>query len=121
MARQKRSSRTLDKAQRRLSSVRSIDAKLALDGGITATEYEKRITNLRNKIDTYNTTLSTIDELYNEIKVTEKSLSDYSERVLIGVAAKYGKNSNQYEMAGGVKKGERKRPARKQSLAAEIV
>ena len=91
MARPKRGSRVLDKAQRRLSSIRSINAKLALDGGITAAEYEKRIVALRNKIDTYNTTLSTVDELYNEIKVTEASLSDYSERVLIGVAAKYGK------------------------------
>ncbi|MGB3768431.1 MAG: hypothetical protein WA947_17885 [Phormidesmis sp.] len=117
MARQKRGSRTLDKAQRRLSSVRSIDAKLALDGGITAADYEKRIVELRTQIDAYNTTLSTVDELYNKIKLTEQQLSDYSERVLIGVAAKYGKNSNQYEMAGGVKKSERKRPARKLTMA----
>jgi len=117
MARQKRGSRTLDKAQRRLSSVRSIDTKLALDGGITAADYEKRIVELRTQIDAYNTTLSTVDELYNKIKLTEQQLSDYSERVLIGVAAKYGKNSNQYEMAGGVKKSERKRPARKLTMA----
>ncbi len=116
MARQKRGSRTLDKAQRRLSSIRSIDAELALDGGITAADYENRIVILRTQLDAYNTTLSTVDELYNKIKLTEQELSDYSERVLIGVAAKYGKNSNQYEMAGGVKKSERKRSTRKPTM-----
>lgn len=115
MARQKRGSRSLDKAQRRLSSIRSINPKLTLDGGITAADYEKRIAELRNQLDAYNTTLSTVDDLYNKVKLTEKELSEYSERVLIGVAAKYGKNSSQYEMAGGVKKSDRKRPTRKKA------
>lgn len=116
MARQKRGSRTLEKAQRRLSSIRSINAKLALDGGITAADYEKHINQLRTQLDTYNTTLSTVDELYNKIKLTEKELSEYSERILLGVAAKYGKNSDQYEMAGGVKKSDRKRTSRRTAV-----
>lgn len=36
-------------------------------------------------------------------------VKDWNERVLTGVATKYGKNSNQYEMAGGKKKSERKK------------
>jgi hypothetical protein len=31
--------------------------------------------------------------------------------MLVGVAAKYGKNSNEYKMAGGVRKADRKRSA----------
>jgi len=42
---------------------------------------------------------------------SEKKLQDFNERVLAGVAAKYGKNSNQYEKVGGVRKADRKRPA----------
>lgn len=49
---------------------------------------------------------------------TEKQLRDLSERMLIAVAAKYGKNSYEYEMAGGVRKSERKRPVRKTDSVA---
>jgi len=37
----------------------------------------------------------------------EKSLGDLADQMLIGVAFKYGKNSREYEMAGGVRKSER--------------
>ena len=58
MARQKRGSRTLDKAQRRLASLLSIDPKIVLDS-TSAQDYAKNIDALRKKIDAYNTTLST--------------------------------------------------------------
>jgi hypothetical protein len=35
---------------------------------------------------------------------------------LTGVATKFGKNSSQYEMAGGVKKTERKKPKTKTNM-----
>lgn len=41
-----------------------------------------------------------------------------SERMLAGVAARYGKDSSQYEQAGGVRKSERKRPTRKTKTLA---
>lgn len=40
-------------------------------------------------------------------------LKDLNERILTGVATKYGKNSTQYEMAGGKKKSERKKATKK--------
>jgi hypothetical protein len=39
----------------------------------------------------------------------EKTLRDMSERMLTGVATKYGKDSDEYEKAGGVRKRDRKR------------
>ncbi len=41
-----------------------------------------------------------------------------SERMLIAVAAKYGKDSYEHEMAGGIRKSERKRPTRKADRVA---
>lgn len=117
MSRKKRSSRTLDKAQRRLASLQSIDPKIVLDG-TSAQDYAKIIDALRKKIDTYNTTLSTVDALYNQIEEAERALSDYSEKVLMGVAVRFGKSSDQYEMAGGVRKQDRKSPTRRVATAA---
>ncbi|BAZ67792.1 hypothetical protein NIES4106_25490 [Fischerella sp. NIES-4106] len=36
-------------------------------------------------------------------------MGDISERMLTGVACKYGKDSSEYEMAGGVRKSDRVR------------
>ncbi|MGB3298190.1 MAG: hypothetical protein WBA76_07960 [Phormidesmis sp.] len=117
MARKKRSSRILERAQRRLDGIQSIDAKLDAGGGFNASGYVKIIGQLRAEISAYNTALSNVDALTNKVAETEKVLAAYSERMLLGVAARYGKNSHEYEMAGGVKKSERKRPARKVATA----
>ncbi len=117
MARKKRSSRILERAQRRLDGIQSIDAKLDAGGGFTAPGYLKVIAQLRSEISAYNTALSNVDALTNKVAETEKLLADYSERMLLGVASHYGKNSHEYEMAGGVKKSDRKRPTRKVAVA----
>jgi hypothetical protein len=103
----------LDKGRTRLASIKSIDTALDLGNGITALGYGTQIDLLSTKLNTYNTALSTIDDLYNECIAQIDVVKDWNERVLTGVATKYGKNSSQYEMAGGVKKNERKKPTKK--------
>ncbi len=115
MTRRKRSSRTLDQATRRLSGLKSVDAKIVLDGGYSAAGYIKAIDNLRNKLDTYNTALSTVDSLYVDIANAERDVAQYSDQILTGVAARFGKNSQEYKATGGVRKIDRKRPTRKAS------
>lgn len=100
----------LDKGRTRLAAIKSIDVALDLGNGITAVLYEDEINRLSTRLNTYNTHLSTIDDLYNECIAQMAVVADLNERVLNGVASKYGKNSSQYEMAGGVKKSERKKP-----------
>jgi hypothetical protein len=118
MSRQKRSSRILDKAQVRLSGVESIDAKLDVGAGLTAPGFNKTINDLRSKINAYNTALATVDALQNQVVEAEQAVASYAERMLTGVATKYGKDSNEYEMAGGVRKRDRKRPSRRVLTAA---
>ena len=103
----------LEKGTTRLAAVKSIDATLDLGNNINVTVYETELNLLRTKLNTYNTTLSTIDDLYNACLVQIDVVKDLNERILRGVATKYGKNSTQYEMAGGKKKSERKKPAKK--------
>jgi hypothetical protein len=117
MARQKKVSPIVEKAQQRLSALVSIDPALDLGNGLTASAYQAEVTNAQAKLDAYNTLLSQVDEAYNAFLLAEKALRDLSERMLAGVASKYGKDSSQYEMAGGVRKSERKRPVRKKKAA----
>ncbi|MBV9210680.1 MAG: hypothetical protein JOZ52_08630 [Acidobacteria bacterium] len=112
MGRRKRSSRILTQATERLSGIKSIDPSLDLGNGLKAGDYEAAINNLRTAVDDYNLSLSQLDEKANRIDAAEEVVRDWSERMLAGVASKYSKNSDEYEKAGGVRKDERKRPAR---------
>jgi Zn-dependent oligopeptidase len=103
----------LEKANTRLAAVKSISSTLDLANDITVPNYEAAITALSKKLSVYNTALSTIDDLYNECISQIEVIKDWNERILTGVATKYGKNSSQYEMAGGKKKSERKKPTPK--------
>jgi len=99
----------LEKGVTRLAAIKSIDTNLDLGNGITATNYETQLGVLTSKLAAYNTALSTIDNLYNDCIAQIETIKDWNERVLTGVATRYGKNSTEYEMAGGVRKSERRR------------
>jgi hypothetical protein len=117
MARAKRGSRILERAQRRLDGIQSIDNNLDAGGGFSALGYLGIINELRSEISAYNTALSNVDALHDKVAETERLLAEYSERMLLGVAAQYGKDSREYEMAGGVKRGDRKRSIRRDAIA----
>lgn len=99
----------IERARTRLAAVKSIDPALDLGSGITIGNYETAIVSLATNLEIYNTTLSTIDDLYNICIAQINVIRDWNERVLTGVATKYGKNSSQYEMAGGKRKSEQRR------------
>lgn len=109
----KQNSEPLEKAKVRAAALRSIDAALDLGNGRTLAAYEAAANETQNNLNDYNQLLSRVDEAYNKFLASEKELADWSEAMLIGVANKYGKNSNEYEMAGGTRKSERKKPVRK--------
>ncbi|MEH2252861.1 hypothetical protein [Nostoc sp.] len=116
MARQKRNSGVLSKADMRLACVKSISPTLDVGVGLTVKDYTDRIVSLRQSLETYNTILSTIDVLSTQITEKEKDLADYSQQILLGVAHKFGNNSHEYQMAGGTRKSERKRTARQTNI-----
>ncbi|MGD1899307.1 MAG: hypothetical protein ACFB16_20460 [Phormidesmis sp.] len=118
MSQKRRSSRSLEKASVRYDGIKSFDPKLDAGGGYTAQGYLKLINQLRTDISNHNATVSELDALKNRIDDREKELSEYSEKMLIGVAYHYGNDSNEYEMAGGVRKRDRKRPTRKVAVTA---
>lgn len=112
MSYRKTGSRAYEDALQRISGLKAIDPELDLGNGITVVSYQQAIDDTKNAIEAYNTTLSQADTLQNQTKAKEKALRDISERILAGVAAKYGKDSDEYEKAGGTKKSDRKRRRR---------
>ena len=117
MSRAKRSSRILEQAERRAAAMRSIDANLDLGNGLKLADYNQLIQAVREDIAAYNETLSLADKGSHQVKEGERKLRDLTELMLVGVAAKYGKNSAEYEMAGGTRKSARKKPVQREGDA----
>ncbi len=103
----------LEKGITRLAAVKSIDPALDLGNDISVAKYEPQVHLLADMVSKYNTMLSTLDDLYNDYVAQKLVVRDFSERMLTGVATRYGKNSSEYEMAGGTRKSERKKPTPK--------
>ena len=113
MPRLKQNSDVIDKAASRLSQLKSISPNLDLGKGMTVQAFADVITAARDRMSAYNTTLSHLEADRTAMQEAEKAVSEMSEKMLIGVAFEYGKDSSEYSMAGGVRKSQRKRPARK--------
>jgi hypothetical protein len=109
MSRVKKTSKIVEEANVRVAGIKSIDQDLDLGNGLTVKNYEKEIEETAQALEDYNTILSIADEKLNIYNQKERSLMNLHERMLLGVAVKYGKDSNEYEKAGGTKKSDRRK------------
>jgi len=112
MSRRKLTSKVITHAAERAAAMGTIDAALKLSEELTLANYKAAIKATQDKLDTYNASLATADANRDDFKTSEKALRALSERMLGGVGTNYGKDSLQYEKAGGVRKSLRKRPVR---------
>jgi uncharacterized protein HemX len=98
----------VDNAETRAAALESIDPALDLGNNLTLGAYKAAIIATNTKLATYNTKLSEIDGILNDLEQSETTLDELSARMLAAVGVKYGKNSAEYEQAGGTRTAERK-------------
>ena len=63
--------------------------------------------------DSHSQLAAQMDDSSNRFDAQNDLLSDWNRRVLSAVEAQYGPDSSEYEMVGGTRKSERKRPSKK--------
>lgn len=110
--RPKKKSEVITQAQQRLAGMKSISDKLDLGNGCSAATVESKLNETRTKLEIYNKLLSQAAAAANDFERTEKELSGLSKKILLGVAMKFERESDEYEMVGGVRPSERKRSRR---------
>jgi uncharacterized protein YciW len=106
MAFQRKSSKHIADAQERAANLRGIDPALDLGNDLTLAAFNAEIAAAQNLLDAYNAKLAKADAAGNEFRAAEKQLRAQSARMLAAVGVKYGKDSNEYEMAGGTRASE---------------
>ncbi|BBD63955.1 hypothetical protein NIES4072_23890 [Nostoc commune NIES-4072] len=112
MTRRKRSSRILEKAEFRVAGLKAINPNINFDDTHNLQNLTQLIDNFHTVLDDYNAAIAMIDSSRNKLDEMEKTLSQVSDKMLTWVGCKYGKNSNEYELAGGVRDSERIRKSR---------
>ena len=114
MARLKRTiPNRVDESRQRMAGMISIDGRLDLGNGVSVEAMEAAIKLVTDRIGEYNTLLSRADEMSNEIDEALRALRDLTSRALKGAEFKFGRDSHEYEMVGGTRTSDRKRPLRK--------
>jgi hypothetical protein len=111
MPRQKRNSKVVENAQRRLESLRSIDPNLDFGNNLSTLVYTDSIEQARQAIAHYNTLLSMVDEAQKGVEAAEEQVAELSTRLLQNVGARYGRNSVEYIKAGGKPSGSKRKTA----------
>ncbi|MBX9255402.1 hypothetical protein H1Q63_15910 [Desmonostoc muscorum CCALA 125] len=109
MPQRRRNSLALTKAERRIEGMQAIKPDLDFGNGLSITSYNTMIHDLREKLAAHNQARTIMDKTQNALEEAERVLNDYSEHMLLSVASHYGKNSDEYGMAGGTRKSERKK------------
>ncbi|MCC5600399.1 hypothetical protein [Nostoc favosum] len=110
MKQRKRNSMPLSKAERRIEGMQTINPELDFSNGFSIATYNIKVIELREKLAAYNQAQTIVDKTHNALIEAERELNTYSEYMLLNVASRYGKNSDEYEMAGGTRRSDRKKP-----------
>ncbi|MFN6563531.1 MAG: hypothetical protein RMY28_027550 [Nostoc sp. ChiSLP01] len=116
MALKKRKSSVLEKVESRVAGIKLIDPSIKFDDDYSLEKLIESIEQLQNKLDVHNNALSLADSSLTEIEQMEKNLSKLSHKMLMLIAIKYGKDSAEYETAGGVRDSDRVRKMRSSRL-----
>src|SRR6266542_3169219 len=113
MARAKRTSSVLETARQRLAGLKQITPAPDFGPDLKLADYETEINDATTELDGYNGIIAAADDAQNKFEATEGKLRARSARFLTATEARYGPDSSEYELAGGTRSSERKRPVRK--------
>jgi ABC-type transporter Mla subunit MlaD len=116
MARQKRNSTILTYAEHRLVALEAIDTTLDLGDGLSVEAISQAIAATRAQLKSYNAALTEADHLKEAMQQKEQALEELVDRMASGIAAKYGKTSQQYKTVSNVRKTPRRNATKVEAI-----
>jgi hypothetical protein len=110
MARKRRTSAVFETSRQRFAGLKSVTPAPDFGGNLNEAGFQAVITDFTTELDSYNQNNAALDEQQNRVDAKEEKLNDYNKRILAAVGAHHGPDSNEYEMVGGTRLSDRKKP-----------
>ena len=99
----------LETSRKRVAGLRACIRKPNLGTDLSPESVEADMAAIAGKIAARDELKATLDQASNEIERLVAALNDKNTRILAGVGAQLGKDSDEYEQVGGTRTSERKR------------
>lgn len=106
MAYKRRSSTVVDQANQRLIGIKQISPTPTFPAGISIAATEQKKQDIEALLLQYNSLLAQADQVLDRIVDGEKELRGMNTKLLTAVGLLYGKDSPEYEAAGGTRTSE---------------
>lgn len=110
MARPPGTAAVIETARKRVAGLRACKTKPTLGAEMTPESVEADIAVIVGKVSARDEARAALDQMQNEIERLVTALNDKNTRILAGVGAQLGKDSDEYEQVGGTRTSERKKP-----------
>jgi hypothetical protein len=111
--RARRKSKNLQIARQRLAGLKKIKPKPDFGPGSNPEDYEAEVTGYSDEENEYNGEVAALDDRQNRLNTRDRGLGNWNTRILSLVKGRYGADSYEYELVGGVRTSERKKPTKK--------
>lgn len=102
--RKKKQSRAIETAEFRLNALRNIDESIDFGAGFTVNSFQELVEKAKAELYRYNAMMADVDQQRALVRKLERELNDANERIFTGIITRYGRDSIEYEMIGGVRK-----------------
>lgn len=113
MARKRRISAASAVARQRLAGLNKITPTPNLGPNTSVAAYQAVADDTAALEESHNQLAAQMDDSSNRFDAQENVMADWNRRILSAVEAQYGTDSSEYEMVGGTRKSERKKPSKK--------
>ena len=100
----------LETSRKRVAGLRACKTKPTLGTELSPESVEADMAAIAAKIAARDELKATLEQASNEIERMVAALNDKNTRILAGVGAQLGKDSDEYEQVGGTRTSERKKP-----------
>ncbi len=111
--RKKQESEEIKELRKIIAGMKAIDPAFDAGNGVTLAAAEALIDEGVSALNDSNQALSVADDKDNIYAAKNKNIRAFKKKVLPAGGLKYGTDSSEYEMLGGVRESERKKPVRK--------
>lgn len=111
--RRKQASEEMKELIQKIAGMKTIDGNFDAGNGVTVAAAEALLARGETGLSNCNQSVAAADDADNVFAGINKEIRAFNKKVLPATGLKYGTDSSEYELVGGVRESERKRPTKK--------